>query len=95
VIALARKPIRIEVTRGGDVTSTLRSVEARLKTQKSPETVQRFVAGDREPMVMLICGYFRALFGKSIDLFKTLPSPIVEQFQAAHEVEYKLKSALA
>jgi AraC family transcriptional activator of mtrCDE len=95
VIAPARKPIRIEVTRGRDVTSTLRSIEARLQTQKSPETVQRFVAGDQEPMVMLICGYFDALYGKSIDLFDTLPSPIVEQFQAADEVEYKLKSTLA
>ena len=39
------------------------------------ERVQRFVAGDVDPMVMLICGYFRASYGSSIDLFPGLSTP--------------------
>jgi transcriptional regulator GlxA family with amidase domain len=43
----------------------------------------------------LICGYFRASYGMSIDLFAKLPSPIVERFETADDLEHKLKSALA
>jgi AraC family transcriptional regulator, activator of mtrCDE len=56
--------------------------------------ITRFVAGDGEPKVILICGYFRASYGASIDLFAKLPRPIVEMFQAADQLDAKLKSAL-
>ena len=48
--------------------------------------IQRFVAGDVNPMVMLICGYFRATYGTSIDLFAGLSTPIVERFEPADEL---------
>jgi AraC family transcriptional regulator, activator of mtrCDE len=38
------------------------------------ERIQRF--GDVDPMVMLICGYFRATYGSSIDLFAGHPSQL-------------------
>jgi AraC family transcriptional activator of mtrCDE len=44
---------------------------------------------------MLICGYFRALYGSSIDLFGSLTAPIVEQFEATDQLDQKLKSAMA
>jgi AraC-like DNA-binding protein len=59
------------------------------------EHVQRFVAGDVDPMVMLICGYFRATYGSSIDLFAGLSTPIVERFEPGDELGSKLKAALA
>jgi len=37
-------------------------------------------------MVMLICGYFRATYGSSIDLFAGLRTPIVERFEPADEL---------
>jgi AraC family transcriptional activator of mtrCDE len=43
----------------------------------------------------LICGYFNASYGASIDLFARLPVPIVEKFDAADQLDQKLKSALA
>src|SRR5262245_18341732 len=46
----------------------------------APGEVRWLVAGDGVPEVILICGYFRATYGASIDLFRTLTSPIVEQF---------------
>jgi len=43
---------------------------------------------------VLICGFFRALYGTSIDLFATLPTPIIEQFEIADDLENKLRSAM-
>jgi AraC family transcriptional activator of mtrCDE len=59
------------------------------------ERIQRFVAGDVDPTVMLICGYFRATYGSSIDLFASLSTPIVERFEPADELGSKLQAALA
>ena len=59
------------------------------------ERVQQFVAGDVDPMVMLICGYFRASYGSSIDLFPGLSTPIVERFEHADEPGSKLQATLA
>jgi AraC-like DNA-binding protein len=95
VIAPPKQPFRIDVTIDQKTASALRVMEARWRSGDPPGTVQRFVAGDIEPMVMLICGYFRASYGRSIDLFATLPSPIVERFETADDLEHKLKSALA
>jgi AraC family transcriptional activator of mtrCDE len=62
---------------------------------KSPAgEFSRFVAGDGEPQIILICGYFRASYGASIDPFAALRMPIVEMFDAADQLDAKLKSAL-
>ena len=59
------------------------------------DALHRFVAGEGEPQLTLICGNFNALYGSSIDLFRSLAMPIVEQFDAADQLDQKLKSALA
>jgi hypothetical protein len=87
-----------------DAVSSIQNFEVAVKTvnvveaQWDPrfgERVQRFVAGDADPMVMLICGYFRATYGSSIDLFAGLSTPIVERFEPANELGSKLQAALA
>jgi AraC family transcriptional activator of mtrCDE len=69
-----------------------------VETQWSPNhnlaPVHRFVAGTGVPEVMLICGYFRASYGKSIDIFESLTMPIVELFKAGDDLEHRLKAAL-
>jgi AraC family transcriptional activator of mtrCDE len=60
-----------------------------------PEAIRRYEAGAGEPELVLICGYFRALYGASMDLFSGLVIPIVEQFDASDQLDHKLKSALA
>jgi AraC family transcriptional regulator, activator of mtrCDE len=70
-------------------------VGKRSQEDEESGTMLRYVAGSGEPQVMLICGYFRANYGISIDLFATLAGPIVERFEAADQVDQKLKSALA
>jgi AraC-like DNA-binding protein len=93
VITPAKKPFHIEVD---DRTAAKRVnvVEAQWDPRFG-ERIQRFVAGDLDPMVMLICGYFRATYGSSIDLFAGLSTPIVERFEPADEVGSKLQAALA
>ncbi|HEY4075183.1 MAG TPA: AraC family transcriptional regulator [Herbaspirillum sp.] len=60
-----------------------------------PGAIRRYEAGTGEPELVLICGYFRALYGASMNLFSSLEMPIVEQFDASDQLDYKLKSALA
>lgn len=63
--------------------------------QFEPDALRQFVAGDTEPWLIQICGYFNAAFGTSIDLFSTLSAPIVEQFDASDRLDLKLQSAMA
>lgn len=93
VITPAKKPFHIEV----DDRTAAKSVNV-VEAQWNPrfgERIQRFVAGDVDPMVMLICGYFRATYGSSIDLFAGLSTPIVERFEPGDELGSKLQAALA
>jgi AraC family transcriptional activator of mtrCDE len=94
VIVPPRHTFQIEAPEGSDAASALQSVDARGSTF-APGALRRFVAGEGEPRVILVCGYFRASYGASIDLFGTLAAPIVEQFGAADQLDHKLKAALA
>jgi AraC family transcriptional activator of mtrCDE len=60
-----------------------------------PGALRRYVAGEGQPDLILICGYFRATYGVGIDLFSRLATPIVEQFDVADHVDDRLRSALA
>jgi AraC family transcriptional activator of mtrCDE len=63
--------------------------------QFDPDALRRFVAGESEPQLIEICGYFSASFGTSIDLFSTLSEPIVERFEASDRLDLKLQAAMA
>ncbi len=74
--------------------STLQSVDGRLQSKSSNE-IRRFVAGESDPEILLICGFFKAFYGASIELFSALSSPIIEQFDETDRLEVTLKAALA
>ncbi|MFL6645729.1 MAG: AraC family transcriptional regulator [Paraburkholderia fungorum] len=57
------------------------------------DSINRFRAGTTEPMTVMICGYFNAAFGASINLFDTLSTPIVEQFDPADRLDIYLRTA--
>jgi AraC family transcriptional activator of mtrCDE len=57
------------------------------------DSINRFRAGNAEPMTVMICGYFKASFGASINLFGTLSTPIVEQFEASDRLDVYLRTA--
>jgi AraC-like DNA-binding protein len=54
----------------------------------------RFVAGTEKPEVILVCGYFQATYGTTIELFSGLTSPIVERFDAEDRLDQTLKSVI-
>jgi AraC family transcriptional activator of mtrCDE len=60
----------------------------------SADGVRRFVAGNSEPEIILICGYFHAAYGATTDLFATLAAPIVEQFDPREQLDSRLKQAM-
>jgi hypothetical protein len=60
--------------------------------EATPGGLQRFEIGEGEPKTALIYGYFRVSYGASIDPFASLPSPIVERFDAIDQLDHKLKS---
>jgi AraC family transcriptional activator of mtrCDE len=92
VIVPRGEQIVIEPLIEGIPQSNTRTVEGILP-EIQPDSIRRFVAGGGEPRVMLICGYFSALFGSSVDLFSALPSPIVEHFVADDQIDLKLLAA--
>jgi AraC family transcriptional activator of mtrCDE len=94
VIVPSKTSFVIEGPGNIDDASGWKTAEGTLKNLAAG-VVRRFVAGEGEPRLILICGYFRALYGTSLDLFGSLASPIVEQFDAADELEQKFKSVLA
>ncbi|WP_322033863.1 helix-turn-helix transcriptional regulator [Paraburkholderia sp. J76] len=57
------------------------------------DSINRFRAGSTEPMTVMICGYFNAVFGASINLFETLSTPIVEQFDPSDRLDVYLRTA--
>jgi AraC family transcriptional activator of mtrCDE len=94
IIVPAGQSFCIDVPADKRPSATLTITEADARTA-APGPLRRFVAGNGEPEVILICGYFRATYGASIDLFRTLSSPIVEQFSATDQLDHRLSSAMA
>ena len=63
---------------------------------KPGSSMQRFVAGDaNNPEILLICGFFKASYGSSIDIFDRMNGPIVESFSAKDRLDQKLEDAVA
>jgi AraC family transcriptional activator of mtrCDE len=72
---------------------TLNTVSGKMPVTTA-DGVRRFVAGNSEPEVILICGYFHAAYGAATDLFATLSAPIVEQFDPREQLDRRLKRAM-
>jgi AraC family transcriptional activator of mtrCDE len=94
IIVPASSPFRIETAPPAGQTSGLRTVDGR-STMTTTGTIRRFVAGNSEPEIILLCGFFNALYGSSTDLFGSVGGPIVEQFDANDRLEATLGDPLA
>lgn len=57
--------------------------------------IRRYVAGPGAPQIVLVCGFFHASYGGSTQLFASLTAPIAEQFDADHQLDAKLRAAMA
>jgi AraC family transcriptional regulator, activator of mtrCDE len=94
VVTPPGKAFRIEALAEKDAGGIVGTVDSR-SYPFPPGALHRFVAGEHEPEIVMICGYFRASYGACVDLFAELPAPIVERFTAADQLDHKLKAALA
>ena len=94
IVIPAGCPFRIEVPSPRTGYSSLIRVDARRQV-RAKGMLRRWVAGEGTPEIVMICGYFHALYGSTLDLFGSLSSPIVERFDARDQLDHKLKSALA
>jgi AraC-like DNA-binding protein len=88
-----KKGFRIEVEGAYGGRAALRTIESRRLVLPTGE-FRRIVAGEGDPQALLICGYFRAVYGSSVDLFSTMISPIVEPFERDERLDHKLQAAL-
>ena len=87
-------PFRLEVFKGEEQPGAMETVNGD-DNMKLIDSVLRFTVGDARPKTVLICGYFRTLYGSSMDLFENLSAPIIENFCAGDQLDAKLKIALA
>jgi AraC-like DNA-binding protein len=94
IVVPAMSPFRIEVQSPRTGFASLTHVDGRRHTT-STGILHRYVAGDGDPEIVMICGFFHASFGSSLELFGNLSSPIVERFDARDQLDHKLTSALA
>jgi AraC family transcriptional activator of mtrCDE len=83
--------IEVAADKRHPATLTITEENARIFAPGAPHS---FAAGGGGPEVILICGYFRATYGASIDLFRTLGSPIMEQFSATDQLDHRLSSVM-
>jgi AraC-like DNA-binding protein len=94
VIAPSRQPFLVDTSMCRSLERT-RRITGRNFTYNDPsERGQKFVAGDGEPELVLIRGYFRTSQAVPTDLFSTLISPIVEQFTHADKLEHYWASVM-
>jgi AraC family transcriptional activator of mtrCDE len=94
VILPPNSPLRLEVINDDEQPGSTAPVNG-AENVKLVDSIQRFTAGNAGPRTLIICGYFKTLYGSSLDLFETLPVPIVETFCPSDQLDAKLKIALA
>jgi AraC family transcriptional activator of mtrCDE len=92
VIVPADCAVRIEVPEGRHATSVLKPTDGRIQTTE--DILSSYVAEENEPEILLICGNFRASYGRAVDLFGTLSAPTVDQFETGDRRPVKSVSAI-
>jgi AraC-like DNA-binding protein len=92
IIVPADRPFHITASDPEGRIPMLRMVN--LDACEQTSTLTRYVAGTEKPEVMLVCGYFQATYGTTIELFSGLTSPIVERFDVEDRLDQKLKSVI-
>jgi AraC-like DNA-binding protein len=93
VIVPPHTPFRIEVGARDRPDAPVRVVESMSQTVAG-RPINRFVACEGQPEIVLICGFFHARYGVSTDLFQSVRAPIVQTFSARDLVESKLREAV-
>jgi AraC family transcriptional activator of mtrCDE len=73
----------------------LRSAGKRNLGSFTPGSSQRHSVGDGDPTLVLACGSFRANYGPGLDLFASMPTPIIETFDVHDQLDQVMAYAMA
>ncbi len=92
IVVPPKSLFRIEVE-GTNGFSGLLSINGRVQN-RSPDAIRKVTAGNDDPSLILVCGYFHATYGACTDLFGGLTEPIFERFSAEDQVDVKLQAAI-
>jgi AraC family transcriptional activator of mtrCDE len=92
IVVAPNSPMRIEVE-GSNGFTGLHSVRAQPRTAWA-DNIRRVSAGDGDASLLLVCGYFHATYGATMELFGGLTEPILEQFDTDDQVDAKFQAAL-
>jgi AraC family transcriptional activator of mtrCDE len=92
VIVPMKLPVRMEVPEPNQ--SNTKCIDVR-QLETVPGRITQVVAGDGISELLVVCGYFRTSYSRSIDIFDTLAAPIVEKFSEADRLDQSLSAALA
>ena len=94
IVVPANSPFRIEVSDEEQPNEELETVKWGEVINKK-NGIYQFIAGNpREAHINLVCGFFRASYGRTTDLFAGLNAPIVEKFGADDQIDVRLRSAV-
>jgi AraC family transcriptional activator of mtrCDE len=91
IIVPMKLPVRIEASEANQ--SNTKSIDV-VQFEKVPGKITRVVAGDGASELLVVCGYFHTSYSRSIDIFDTLASPIVEKFSESDRLDQSLSAAL-
>jgi AraC-like DNA-binding protein len=92
IIVPAERPFHITASDPDDRVPMQKMVD--LEAGERTRALARYVAGTEKPEVMLVCGYFQATYGTTIEFFSGLTTPIVEHFDVADRLDQTLKSVI-
>jgi AraC family transcriptional activator of mtrCDE len=92
IIVPAERPFHITASDPDDRVPMQKMVDPGAIERTS--VLARYVAGTEKPEVMLVCGYFQATYGATIEFFSGLTSPIVEHFDVEDRLDQTLKSVI-
>ena len=95
IIIPPKQRVDVEVPMDGVVHGATHTRILRKEFEDPDAVPGRFVAGDADSKLILICGYFKAVHGHAIEPFARLASPVVEQFASSDRLDHKLKEAMA
>jgi len=94
IVVPANSPFRIEVPDEENPNKELETVKGGDVKNKKNGLYQIIAGNPREARINLVCGFFRASYGQTTDLFAGLNAPIVEKFGADDQIDIRLRSAV-
>ena len=94
IVSPPREPFWIDTAVCERRSAVSNVVKAALPTGDSFQRVENLVAGEGAPALVMVCGFFRASYATSVDMFDNLVYPVIEQFSDKDELAYNFQCVM-